>query len=283
MGDDSQRVESPGVFRNWTLALHRIRELWAYRELVSNLTIRDLRLKYKRSSLGVAWSLLNPLIMMAIYTAVFSVFLRVVNSPHYWALVLGGLLSWLFFANALGSATVAFAQSANLISKVYFPIEALPVASVLANFVNFAISLLVFLVVIVIARLPLGPSLMLLPVILLAQLAFTLGLSLFVATITVYFRDLEHLIGLALTALFYLSPVLYPLNPSALPHGAARFIPWLNLNPMSWFLESYHSVLYYGTWPDPGRFALSILSAVAALLGGYLVFARMRTRLPEEV
>ena len=283
MGDDSQRVESPGVFRNWTLVLHRIRELWAYRELVSNLTIRDLRLKYKRSSLGVAWSLLNPLIMMAIYTAVFSVFLRVVNSPHYWALVLGGLLSWLFFANALGSATVAFAQSANLISKVYFPIEALPVASVLANFVNFAISLLVFLVVIVIARLPLGPSLMLLPVILLAQLAFTLGLSLFVATITVYFRDLEHLIGLALTALFYLSPVLYPLNPSALPHGAARFIPWLNLNPMSWFLESYHSVLYYGTWPDPGRFALSILSAVAALLGGYLVFARMRTRLPEEV
>ena len=116
--------------------MHRIRELWAYRELVSNLTIRDLRLKYKRSSLGVAWSLLNPLIMMAIYTAVFSVFLRVVNSPHYWALVLGGLLSWLFFANALGSATVAFAQSANLISKVYFPIEALPVASVLANFVN---------------------------------------------------------------------------------------------------------------------------------------------------
>ena len=94
---------------------------------------------------------------------------------------------------------------------------------------------------------------------------------------------LEHLIGLALTALFYLSPVLYPLNAAALPHGAARFIPWLSLNPMSWFLESYHSVLYYGTWPDPGRFALSILSAVAALLGGYLVFARMRTRLPEEV
>jgi lipopolysaccharide transport system permease protein len=263
--------------------LHRIRELWAYRELVSNLTIRDLRLKYKRSSLGVAWSLLNPLIMMAIYTAVFSVFLRVVNSPHYWALVLGGLLSWLFFANALGSATVAFAQSANLISKVYFPIEALPVASVLANFVNFAISLVVFLIVLVFARLPLGPSLVLLPVILLAQLVFTLGLSLFVATITVYFRDLEHLIGLGLTALFYLSPVLYPLNPTALPHGAARFIPWLNLNPMSWFLESYHSVLYYGTWPDPGRFALTLIAAPAALLGGYLVFARMRRRLPEEV
>jgi lipopolysaccharide transport system permease protein len=275
MSDDTGKVEFPPV--------HRLRELWAYRELVSNLTIRDLRLKYKRSSLGLAWSLLNPLIMMAIYTAVFSVFLRVVSSPNYWALVLGGLLAWLFFANALGSATVAFAQSANLISKVYFPIEALPLASVLANFVNFAISLVVFLVVIVVARLPVGASLVLLPVILLAQLVFTLGLSLFVATITVYFRDLEHLIGLGLTALFYLSPVLYPLNPGSLPHGAARFIPWLNLNPMSWFLESYHSVLYYGTWPDPARFTLAMLAAPAALIGGYLVFARMRTRLPEEV
>jgi ABC-type polysaccharide/polyol phosphate export permease len=263
--------------------LHRLRELWAYRELVSNLTVRDLRLKYKRSSLGLAWSLLNPLSMMAIYTAVFSVFLRAVNSPHYWALVLCGLLAWLFFANALGSATLAFAQSANLISKVYFPIEALPLASVLANFVNFAISLVVFLAVIVVARLPVGPSLVLLPVILAAQLLFTLGLSLFVATVTVYFRDLEHLVGLGLTALFYVSPVLYPLHAAALPPGAARFIPWLSLNPMSWFLESYHSVLYYGDWPDPTRFTLALVAAPAALLAGYTVFARLRRRLPEEV
>jgi ABC-type polysaccharide/polyol phosphate export permease len=166
---------------------------------------------------------------------------------------------------------------------VYFPIEALPLASVLANFVNFAISLVVFLVVILVARLPVGPSLVLLPVILAAQLLFTLGLSLFVATVTVYFRDLEHLIGLGITALFYVSPVLYPLNPAALPPGAARFIPWLSLNPMSWFLESYHSVLYYGAWPDPARFALSLVAAPAALLAGYAVFARLRRRLPEEV
>ncbi|TAM59896.1 MAG: ABC transporter permease, partial [Chloroflexota bacterium] len=132
---------------------HRIAELLAYRELVVNLAARDLKLKYKRSSLGIAWSLLNPLFMMAIYTAVFSVFLKAVQAPNYWALVLGGLLAWLFFANSVGSATVSFIGGSNLISKVYFPIESLPIASVLSNFVNFAISVAVLLVVLAVARL----------------------------------------------------------------------------------------------------------------------------------
>jgi lipopolysaccharide transport system permease protein len=261
----------------------RLRELLAYRELIVNLTLRDLRLKYKRSTLGVAWSLLNPLFMMAIYTAIFSVFLRVVNVANYWALVLGGLLAWLFFANAIGSATTAFAHSANLISKVYFPIEALPLASVLSNFINFLISLVVLLVILVVAGIHLGPSLVLLPVILAAQLALTLGLALFIATITVYFRDLEHLVTLGLTALFYLTPVLYPLDAAALPHGAQRYIPILLANPLAWLLESYHAVLFYGRWPQPGQFSLMLLSAVIALVGGYTVFLKLRARLPEEV
>lgn len=255
----------------------------AYRELVTNLTLRDLKLKYKRSSLGIAWSLLNPLFMVAIYTAIFSVFLRVVRTPDYWALVLAGLLAWLFFANAIGSATTAFVYSGNLISRVYFPIETLPIASVLANFINFIISLGVLIIVLLVVRLPLGPSLLLLPVIMLAQLAFTIGLGMIAATVTVYLRDLEHLVTLGLTALFYLSPVLYPLDPIALPPGATRYIPYLSLNPMSWFLENYHSVLFYGTWPDRNRFLLMIGASVAALLAGYGVFLHMRSRLPEEV
>lgn len=264
-----------------------MRELWRYRQLISNLTIRDLKLKYKRSTLGIAWSLLNPLLMMAIYTAVFSVFLRAVNIHNYWALVLVGLLAWLFFANALGSATVSFAHSGNLISKVYFPIEALPIASVLANFVNLLISLAVLIAVLLVVRTPAGPfpglSLALLPVILAAQLAFTLGLSLMAASFTVYLRDLEHMVALALTGLFYLTPVLYPLDPHALPHGAARFIPILSLNPMAWFLNSYHSVLFYGTWPDTTTFVLMLAAAAVALVAGYAVFLHFRPHLPEEV
>jgi len=258
-------------------------ELVAYRELVTNLALRDLKLKYKRSSLGVAWSLLNPVFMMIVYTLVFSTFLKVVKVPNYWALVLVGLLAWVFFANSIGSATTAFTSSANLITKVRFPIEALPIASVLAQFVNFAISLAILLAVLFVARIPLGLSLALLPVILAAQLAFTIGLAMMIATINVYFRDLEHLVVLALTALFYVTPILYPLQSSALPPGTGRFVSILRLNPLSWYLESYHSVLFYGTWPDPFRFGLMLVSAALAVVAGYLVFTRLRARLPEEV
>lgn len=261
----------------------RVAELMAYRELVFNLTARDVKLKYKRSSLGIAWSLLNPLIMMAIYTAIFSLFLRVVSVPNYWALVLGGLLIWLFFANAIGSSTTSFVHSSNLISKVYFPVETLPIASVLANFTNLLISLAVLIPVLAVLRLPLGPSLVLLPVALIAMLAFTVGLAMIAAALTVYFRDLEHLIGLGLTALFYLSPVLYPLDPSAIPSGGAKYLGLFELNPMSWFLDTFHHLLYYGTWPNLRPFILMIVAAGVSSVGGYLLLQRMRPRLAEEL
>jgi ABC-2 type transport system permease protein len=263
--------------------IERLGELGSYRQLLVNLTVRDLRVKYKGSVLGVLWSLLNPLIMMGIYTLVFSVFLRAVRLPDYWALVLSGLLSWIFFASALGSATVSFIRNTNLITKVAFPIEALPLASILAHFINFVIMLAVLLVVLAAVHIPLGASLVLLPVVLLAQLAFTVGLGLLLASVTVYFRDLEHLVGLALTAWFYVSPILYPLDARALPHGAERFLPYLKLNPLSWFMESYHAILYYGQWPSAGYLVPMLVGSTVTLVGGYLFFAWMRPRIPEEV
>jgi ABC-type polysaccharide/polyol phosphate export permease len=221
---------------------------------------------------------------MAIYTVVFSHLLRF-SIPNYWALILTGLLAWVFFANAFGSATTSFVHSANLISKVYFPIEALPIASVVAQFINFVISLVLLVAVLLGLRIftgspPLGPSLVLLPLILLAQLVFTAGLAIFIATVTVYMRDLEHLVAIGLTALFYLSPVLYPLDANTVP---ASFIRVIKFNPLSWYLAAYHDVLFYGRWPDPVLFTLMLVAAPVALVGGYLVFARFRRRLPEEV
>jgi ABC-2 type transport system permease protein len=121
--------------------------------------------------------------------------------------------------------------------------------------------------------------------VLLAQLAFTIGLALLIATLTVYFRDLEHLIGIGMTGLFYLTPVLYPLDASAVGRvgGAGRLIPFLQLNPLSWFLESYHALLYRGTMPHPRDFSLMLVASVVVLLLGYAVFLRLRARLPEEV
>src|SRR5215467_9733510 len=248
----------------------RLRELYAYRELVANLTVRDLKLKYKGSILGVAWSLLNPVLQMLIYTAVFSLFLRIVNVPHYWA----------FFNNTLIGASASFTRNPNLISKVYFPIEALPISMVLANFVNFLIPLGLLLVVLVIGGIPLGWSLVLLPVVALGQLALCIGCALAIASLTVFLRDVEHFLVLGLQVVFYVTPILYPLYAKAMPRAATAFLPLLHLNPLSWYLGCYHAILYDGHWPDLMDFALMILCSLLVLGLGFLVFIRLRPRLP---
>jgi len=261
----------------------RLRELYAYRELVANLTVRDLKLKYKGSILGVAWSLLNPVLQMLIYTAVFSLFLRIVNVPHYWAFVIGGILVWAFFNNTLIGASASFTRNPNLISKVYFPIEALPISMVLANFVNFLIPLGLLLGVLVIGGIPLGWSLLLLPVVALGQLALCIGCALAIASLTVFLRDIEHFLVLGLQVVFYVTPILYPLNAKAMPRAATAFLPLLHLNPLSWYLGCYHAILYDGRWPDLMDFALMILCSLLVLGLGFLVFIRLRPRLPEAV
>ncbi|MGH7776818.1 MAG: ABC transporter permease [Candidatus Dormibacterales bacterium] len=264
----------------------RLRELVRYRELVANLVVRDLKLKYRRSVLGAVWSLLNPLIMMAIYTAVFNVILRVGrNFPpgyHYWAFVLVGLVAWLFFVNSLSGAVPSLAQNSNLIRKVYFPIEALTISSVVANLVNFLITLAALLIILLVWSNHLGLSLVLLPVVVLAEIGFALGLSLLVASLTVYFRDLEHLVGLGLTALFYLTPVFYPLDTTVVP-AIHKYGRYLEINPMTWYIDTYHHILFRGDWPNPKLFGLMLASSVIALVAGYAVFVRLRPRLPEEV
>jgi ABC-2 type transport system permease protein len=255
----------------------RLSELLSYRELIVNLTARDLRFKYRRSVLGAAWSLLNPLIMMAIYALIFGVFTRFIVLPQYWAFLLTGLLPWLFFANSLGSATTSLTGNQSLVAKVHFPFEALTVATVLANLVNFLISLVVLLPVLVIAGRPLGPSLVMLPVVIVCQVGLAIGLGVMVAAVTVYLRDLEYLVGLGLTALFYLTPVLYPLSV------AGHYAIFLRLNPMTWYVEGYHAALYWGSWPDWRLTAAMVVGSVVAIVGGYLVFSGMRDRIPEEV
>jgi ABC-2 type transport system permease protein len=261
----------------------RLGELYAYRQLVANLTIRDLKLKYKGSVLGVAWSLVNPLLQMAIYTIVFSLFLRIVTVPNYWAFVISGTLVWTFFSSCITGASVAFVRNPGLISKVYFPIESLPISMVLANFINLLIPMALLVVVLLVAGIHLGISLMLLPMILVCQLVMCIGLSLVVASATVFLRDIEHFLVLGVQVLFYLTPILYPLQVGALPQGAAKYVSILHLNPLAWYLDCYHAVLYFGVWPTSSDFLLMVGFSALCLLAGFFVFVRIRARLPEAV
>lgn len=256
-------------------------DLYAYRDLVLNFTIRELKLRYKGSVLGVAWSLLNPLLMMVIYTVVFTHVLRFGNLvPNYWALVLTGITFWTFFSAALTSASSSFVRNGQLITKVYFPIEALPFSMVLSNFVNFVITLVILIAAAAIKGVPLGLPLLLLPVLVVGTLALALGLAALMASITVFFRDIEHLITIGLTAWFYLTPIIYPLDPRIVPRS---ILPYLKINPLAWYVDSFHDVIVRGQWPSPTLFGLAMAASLVSLVAGYAFFLRVRPRVPEEV
>ncbi len=261
----------------------RVSDLVDYRELILNLTQRDLVLKYKGSVLGVAWSLLNPLLQMVIYTAIFSIFLRIFTLPHYWAFVIGGILFWTFFSTSLVSSSTAFVRNPGLITRVYFPIEVLSLSGVFANFVNFLIPLTILLIVLPIGGVHLGISLVLLPVIVLSILVTTVGLGLIAATVTVFLRDVEHFLQLGIQVFFYASPILYPLQSGTLPHGASKYAQILRLNPLSWYLDSYHAVLYFGIWPSTKEFVAMLACTVVCLVLGCVIFLKLRPRIPENL
>ncbi|MCU0256518.1 MAG: ABC transporter permease [Vicinamibacterales bacterium] len=257
--------------------LASLRALWRYRDLVRNLVARDLRVKYKGSSIGFAWSLLHPLLIAAVYTFAFRYVIEV-PIAHFPLFLLSGMLPWTFFSGSLAMATGSVADNSSLVRKVAFPRVILPVGAVASQFAQFA---LMYAVIIPVGA-ALGPGatqalLALVPLVLL-QLVFTLGLALVLATAYVYFRDTRHLLDVALQILFWLTPVVYAA--SLVPEGLRRVL-WLN--PMAGFVTTYHGIVVDGRWPSAQVMGvLALVSAVAAVTG-FAVFARHQRRFAELV
>jgi len=265
--------------------------LLSRRDLTVNLTLRELRGKYKRSVLGWAWSLLNPLAAVATFAVVFRFFLKVpvpVGDPsdlHVFALFLVcGLLPWNFLANGVTGGMGAVVGNANLVKKVFFPREILVLSSTAAWGVSLAIELGVLAVVLLIAGNLVLPWLPAVVLVLALQAVFVLGIALLLASATVYFRDLEHLVGIALQLWFYATPIIYP--PS-LVHDELVDQPWLlrlyELNPMVHFVEVYRNLLYDLRAPGFNDVAVLVVSAAVSLAVGAAVFARLEPRFAEEL
>lgn len=269
------------------------------RELLINLTLREVRGKYKRTALGHLWSLVNPLAIMLMYTLVFSVILKVKAAPgrpsgvHYYALfLLAGLLPWTFFSNAVTTGMSALLANANLLKKVYFRRDILVTSTVFSWLVTFGIEVGVLLVALLVAG---GMPLPWLPLVLLTLALltlFALGLALGLSVMNVYFRDTEHFVSIAFLLWFYLTPVLYPL--SYVTDAAQRThrqlfghripISFLyQLNPMERFVTVLRTLLYDNTWPHWGDLAYCAGATGVALLVGYQVFRRFEGRLAEEL
>ena len=264
-------------------------ELAASRELLWNLTLRELRGKYKRSALGWTWSLVNPLVTMGIFTVVFGVFLKArpdrgdPSGLDVFALwLLCALLAWNFVGTTLAGGAAALVGNGNLITKVYFPRQALVGAVVGANLVTLLIELGVLSGALLVAGndvLPWLPGALVVTALL---AVFALGLALALSVLNVYFRDTQHFLTIFLQLWFYASPIVYPAS-YVRDHVTGAGWELYAANPFYRFAEAYRSLLYDLRWPDPATLALLLAWSAGALAAGWWVFGRLEGRLAEEL
>jgi ABC-type polysaccharide/polyol phosphate export permease len=257
-------------------------ELWAYRDLLLNLVKRDLAVRYKRSALGFAWSFLNPLLMMLVFAIVFQV-VRPLSVRSYPLFVLAGLLPWTFLAGSLSGASRSITGNAQLIDKVYFPREILPLSVVLANLVNFLLSLVVFLPLALLLGARFGPWTLALPVVIGIQLLLVTGLALLLSALNVFYRDTEVVLDVGLTAWFFLTPIFYELE--LLPNQFLGIDVWrfvYTLNPMATLVTDYRYILLY-QYPVIRHTLVPAVLGVVVLLVGWYLFRRAAPAFSEEV
>ena len=268
-----------------------VSELRRHRELFANLTLRELRGKYKRSALGWGWSLLNPLAQMAIFSLVFGVFFDF-DPPKgdpsglqvFAFFMLCGLLPWTFLATGVTSGMGSLLANANLVKKVWFPRELLVGATVASFGVSFLIELGVLCIALLIAGNMVLPWVLPTLAVVAVQAAFVLGLALTLSVCSVYFRDLEHLLGLALQFWFYATPIVYTVEivEDALVDRPMLLDLYL-LNPMTRFAEVYRDLLYHLRGPTLGTMLYLVAVSSVTLLIGLATFARLQGRLAEEL
>lgn len=260
--------------------LQQLVRLLRYRLLISSLVGRELKARYRGSVLGFFWSFVNPLLLLLTYGLVFTYMLPVARSRStepYFLFLFCGILPWTWFSSSLLESAGVLMAGGNLIKKVLFPAEVLPVVTVLANLAHFLLGLPILLLFLLL-RGHLQWSALLLPLPMLVQLLLTLGLALLVSALTVHFRDIQSILSHVLHLWFFATPVLYPYAETA---GALRAL--LRLNPMTHVLVSYQQLLFHGAPRLSRGLLLSLLVALVLFAAGAFVFDRLRDTLPEEV
>lgn len=258
--------------------------LYRQRQLITALTARDLKARYRGSILGYFWSLANPLLLLAVYTLVFTVFLPArLDVQPYPLFLFAGILPWTFFAAAVLESTSSISSNAGLIKKVMFPAEALPLVVVLSHLVHFALAVPVMLAALVAFTLAgkaaVTSMILLVPVLMLLQSFFVAGIAMTVSSASVLFRDLRDIITNLLQLGFFITPIIYPIEEiTSRPLRAV-----LRMNPMTPFIVSYQDILFYGRLPNISDALLMVGYAVASMTIGFIVFDRLRDSLAEAI
>jgi lipopolysaccharide transport system permease protein len=252
--------------------------LHQYRHLLSNLVWKDLKLKYRGSVIGFLWSLANPILMAIVYTIAFTKILGLRSEGFVLYLMLG-LLAWTFFASSASMSTGAIADNGGLVKSVWFPRAILPTATVLFNLAQYLLSVLV-IVPLMLAwyRIAPAPPMLLFPIVVALQLVFTIGIALMLATGAAFLRDIRHLVEIAITMLFWLTPIVYDVRGLPDPY---RYL--ILATPMSPYVAAYQDIFYFQRWPDPSIWAAAIGYAGLALAIGLWLIVRYEDHFAEQV
>ncbi len=251
---------------NRVSAISELKELGNYRYLLGQLIRRDILTRYKRSILGVAWTMLNPLGTMLILTFVFSNFFRS-EVQHYPVYILSGLLVWNFFSQGTNAAISGLVWGGNLLKRIYIPSTVFGVSAIGTALVNLVISLVPLVIVMLIGGAPFYWSMLFLPISILLLTAFTLGFGLFISSLAVFFPDVAEMYQVLLTAWMYLTPIIYPETLIS-----ANWLPYYKLNPMYWMVKMFRLPIFEGRIPTLQEFLPALLWAIIMLVAGWAYF-----------
>jgi ABC-2 type transport system permease protein len=254
------------------------RELWDYREMIFSLTRRDIKSRYKGSVLGFFWMFLNPLLQLCVYTIVFSTIMRA-GIEKFYLFMFVALVPWLFFGECLTSGSRVIFSQQDMVKKIYFPRDVLPISFTLSQFVNMLLSFIVIFVVVFFSGISIDPvALLYLPLIMIIEFVLGLGVVYITSALAVYFRDLQYIMGIVSMAWMYLTPVIYSVD--MVPE---KYIRLFYLNPMTSIVVAYRDILYYGRSPQLSTLANAVVMGVGILLIGRFVFSKLQRHFVEEL
>lgn len=253
------------------------KNIYNYRELLKNNVKKEIRGKYKNSALGVIWTFLNPLLQLMVYALIFPLILRS-TQPFYVVFVCVGLVPWTFFTTSVAQSAWTIIGNGNIVKKVYFPREILPISIVTSGMINFLISTIIIVAFCFIYGLGLTKYVIFFPLVLLIQYILQLAIAFMLSAFTVYFRDLEHFIQIILQVMFYATPIVYAAD--TIPQA---FQIIMTLNPMAHIINGYRSIFYYQTMPDLKALFILLAISLAACIAGYFIFRKLQKGFAEEL
>lgn len=258
--------------------LQRIRNIYIYRDMIYSLVRREIRGRYKGSVLGFLWTYINPLCQVVVYSIVFSIIFKV-NIEKFYLYLIIGMMPWTFFNTAVAGGTTCVRAQADMVKKIYFPREVIPISYVTSAFINMLFSFIIVFLAVLISGFGFNfRALLFLPLIMVIEYIFALGLAFIVSSVTVYFRDLEQIMGVIMMAWIYLTPIMY--NMEYVPEQFRIFVV---LNPMTPIVEVYHQILYYRMIPTLNYLLLAGGTSIVALVIGFAVFIKLDKRFAEEI